>query len=82
MLNSQHVRLLRRLPCAYRARLAQAAVARACTLKPRCTLHELARGGELLHLGEHVEEAAVAAGRERLREPARLDQPGLTRVGQ
>ena len=47
-----------------------------------CTVVRLARGGELLHLGEHVEEAAVAAGRERLREPARLDQPGLTRVGQ
>ena len=35
-----------------------------------------ARGGELLHLGEHVEETAVAAGRERLRETARLDNPG------
>ena len=60
------------LPCAYRARLAQAAVG------VPAHLARSARGGELLHLGEHVEEAAVAAGRERLREPARLDQPGLT----
>tara|TARA_B110000196_G_C20638369_1_gene427314 strand:- start:260 stop:391 length:132 start_codon:yes stop_codon:yes gene_type:complete len=37
----------------------------------------LARGAELFHLSEHIEEAAVAAWRERLGEAARLDELGL-----